>query len=120
MLSPSKSDAADKEHICQKNKRGVDMRNSKIVDWFKNGDNQRTFKYHDSELNDVMAGLIETYIIYKEQLPGRGKSMKTLCGLLTVFRLQSANGGWRGRFRWRNGSPGCAAPAACFRGLRSA
>ena len=63
------------------------MRNSKKGDWFKNGDNQPTFKYDYAELNGVQPRSIETYIIYKEQLPGRGKSMKTLCGLITVLLI---------------------------------
>lgn len=63
------------------------MKLSRKLDWFKDGDNQPTFKYHKAELNIVEPRSIETYIIYKEQLPGRGKSMKTLCGLITVLLI---------------------------------
>jgi uncharacterized repeat protein (TIGR01451 family) len=63
------------------------MQNSKKGDLVKNGDNQPTFKYQRTELSRVQPRSIETYIIYKEQLPGRGKSMKTLCGLITVLMI---------------------------------
>jgi uncharacterized membrane protein len=53
----------------------------------ENRDHQKAIKPSHPPLNSPGSGFIETYIIYKIQLPGRGKIMKALCGLFTVLLL---------------------------------
>ncbi len=51
--------------------------------WNKNGNQKRP----QSGSNAVLTRFIETYIIYKIQLPWRGKIMRTICTLLAVLLI---------------------------------